>query len=139
MRAQTQGTSMLERDIRFLLDEFVNIGQIPAFTKKLATMRKYGISCAVIIQNIAQLKPLYEDWETIIGNCDSILFLGGHEYSTLEYLSNILGITTITVRNSSRSRGKSNNSSQSWNRSQRKLLNPDELGNIDKMHWLRIL
>lgn len=139
VRAQTQGTSMLERDIRFLLDEFVNIGQIPAFTKKLATMRKYGISCAVIIQNIAQLKPLYEDWETIIGNCDSILFLGGHEYSTLEYLSNILGITTITVRNSSRSRGKSNNSSQSWNRSQRKLLNPDELGNIDnKMCVIKI-
>lgn len=139
IRAQTTGSEMLERDIRFLLDEFVNIGQIPSFTKKLATMRKYGISCAVIIQNVAQLKPLYEDWETIIGNCDSILFLGGHEYSTLEYLSNVLGITTITVKNSSRSRGKSGSSSQSWNRSQRKLINPDELGNIsNKMCVIKI-
>lgn len=130
-RLQTHGSEMLERDVRFLLDEFVNIGQIPQFTKKLATMRKYGISCSVIIQNIAQLKPLYEDWETIIGNCDTLIYLGGHEYSTLEYISNVLGITTITVKNSSRSRGRSSNSSQSWNRTQRKLLNPDELGNID--------
>jgi len=129
-RIQNAGTAMLERDVRFLLDEFVNIGQIPQFTKKLATMRKYGISCSVIIQNIAQLKPLYEDWETIIGNCDTLIFLGGHEYSTLEYISNVLGISTITIRNSSRSRGKSGNSSQSFNRNQRKLLNPDELGNI---------
>ena len=129
-RMQTHGTTMLERDIRFMLDEFVNIGQIPNFTNKLATMRKYGLSCCIIIQNIAQLKPLYEDWETIIGNCDQIVFLGGSEYSTLEYLSNILGISTVTIRNNSRSRGKSNGSSLSWNRTQRKLLNPDELGNI---------
>ncbi len=138
-RLQTAGTEMLERDVRFLLDEFVNIGQIPQFTKKLATMRKYGISCSVIIQNIAQLKPLYEDWETIIGNCDTLIFLGGHEYSTLEYISNVLGITTITVKNSSRSRGRSASSSQSLNRTQRKLLNPDELGNIDnKMCVIKI-
>lgn len=138
-RLVTHGSEMLERDIRFLLDEFVNIGQVPQFTKKLATMRKYGISCSVIIQNIAQLKPLYEDWETIIGNCDTLIFLGGHEYSTLEYISNILGVTTITVRNSSRSRGRSQGSSQSWNRTQRKLLNPDELGNINnKMCVIKI-
>lgn len=136
VRAQTCGSEMLERNVRFLLDEFVNIGQIPLFTKKLATMRKYGISSSVIIQNIAQLKPLYEDWETIIGNCDSLIFLGGHEYSTLEYISNILGISTITVKNSSRSRGRSSNSSQSWNHTQRKLLNPDEIGNISNKNCI---
>ena len=99
-------------------------------------MRKYDISCSVIIQNIAQLKPLYEDWETIIGNCDTLIFLGGHEYSTLEYISNILGVTTITVRNSSRSRGRSSGSSQSLNRTQRKLMNPDEIGKIKNTHCI---
>lgn len=121
---------VLEREVRFLLDEFVNIGQIPQFTKKLATMRKYGISCSIIIQNIAQLKPLYEDWETIIGNCDSMIFLGGLEYSTLEYISNILGTQTIRTRSEGRSRGKSGSSSLNYQKTQRKLLNPDEVGNI---------
>lgn len=121
---------VFEHEIRFLLDEFVNIGQIPQFTKKLATMRKYRISCSIIIQNLAQLKPLYEDWETIVGNCDSMLFLGGLEYSTLEYISNILGTTTIRTRSESRSRGKNSNSSLSYQKTQRKLLNPDEVGNI---------
>ena len=121
---------MFETEIRFLLDEFVNIGQIPQFTKKLATMRKYRISCSIIIQNLAQLKPLYEDWETIVGNCDTMIFLGGLEYSTLEYISNILGTTTIRTRSESRSRGKNSNSSLSYQKTQRKLLNPDEVGNM---------
>lgn len=120
----------LKRQIRFLLDEFVNIGQIPQFTKKLATMRKYGISCSIIIQNVAQLKPLYEDWETILGNCDSLLFLGGSEYSTLEYMSNILGTATIKTKNTSKSIGGKGSHSISHNSSSRKLLNPDEVGNI---------
>lgn len=120
-----------KHDIRFLLDEFVNIGQIPSFTKKLATMRKYGISCSIILQNLAQIKALYkDDWETIIGNCDTMIFLGGLEYSTLEYISNILGTQTIRTRNEGRSRGKNGSSSMNFQRTQRKLLNPDEVGNI---------
>lgn len=133
-----EGNKLIEQDksfkheIRFLLDEFVNIGQIPQFTKKLATMRKYGISCSIIIQNLAQIKALYEkDWETIIGNCDSMIFLGGLEYSTLEYISNIMGTQTIRTRNEGRSRGKNSSSSLNYQRTQRKLMNPDEVGNMD--------
>ena len=133
-----EGNKLIEQDksfkheVRFLLDEFVNIGQIPQFTKKLATMRKYGISCSIIIQNVAQIKALYEkDWETIIGNCDSMIFLGGLEYSTLEYISNIMGTQTIRTRNEGRSRGKNSSSSLNYQRTQRKLMNPDEVGNMD--------
>lgn len=133
-----EGNKLIEQDksfkheVRFLLDEFVNIGQIPQFTKKLATMRKYGISCSIIIQNLAQIKALYEkDWETIIGNCDSMIFLGGLEYSTLEYISNIMGTQTIRTRNEGRSRGKNGSSSLNYQRTQRKLMNPDEVGNMD--------
>ena len=127
--AETQSKNKrLESHIRFLLDEFVNIGQIPEFTKKLATMRKYEISCNIILQNLAQLKTMYkDDWETIIGNCDTFLFLGGQEYSTLEYISKELGDQTIVVRNNSRSKGKSGSSSQSYNRSGRKLMFADEI------------
>ena len=86
----------LKTPVRFLLDEFANIGQIPEFTKKLATMRKYEISCTIILQNLAQIKTAYkDDWESIVGNCDSFLFLGGQEYSTLEYISKELGKKTI--------------------------------------------
>lgn len=121
-----------KHEIRFLLDEFANIGQIPQFTKKLATMRKYRISCSIIIQNLAQIKSLYEkDWETIIGNCDSMIFLGGLEYSTLEYISNIMGTQTIRTRNEGRSRGKNSSSSLNYQKTQRKLMNPDEVGNMD--------
>lgn len=133
-----EGNQLIEQDksfkheVRFLLDEFVNIGQIPQFTKKLATMRKYRISCSIIIQNLAQIKALYEkDWETIIGNCDSMIFLGGLEYSTLEYVSNIMGTQTIRTRNEGRSRGKNSSSSLNYQKTQRKLMNPDEVGNMD--------
>lgn len=121
------------RPVRFFLDEFVNIGQIPDFTKKLATMRKYEISCAIIIQNLAQLKAMYkDDYETIIGNCDSFLFLGGSEYTTLEYISKELGDATIISRDNSRSRGRSGSSSLSYKRQSRKLLLPEEVGKIDE-------
>lgn len=133
-----EGNKLIEKgesfkhEIRFLLDEFVNIGQIPQFTKKLATMRKYRISCSIIIQNLAQIKALYkDDWETIIGNCDTMIFLGGLEYSTLEYISNILGTRTIRTRNEGRSRGSHSSSSLNYQRTQRKLMNPDEVGNMD--------
>lgn len=116
------------RHIRFLLDEFVNIGQVPEFTKKLSTMRQYEISCSIILQNLAQIKTLYkDDWETIVGNCDSFLFLGGQEYSTLDYISKDLGDATIIARNNSRSRGRSGSSSLSYNREGRKLMFADEI------------
>lgn len=130
----------LSTHVRFLLDEFANIGQIPEFTQKLSTMRKYEISCNVILQNLAQLKTMYkDDWETIIGNCDTFLFLGGQEYSTLEYISKELGDQTIVVRNNSRSRGKSSSSSLTYNRSGRKLMFPDEIGRMDEKCCILII
>lgn len=118
----------LNYHVRFMLDEFANIGQIPEFTKKLATMRKYEISCSIILQNLAQLKAMYkDDWEGLIGNCDSFLFLGGQEYGTLEYLSKELGQATIHVNNTNRTFGARGSSSRGTNKTARALLNPDEI------------
>ncbi len=117
--------------VRFMLDEFANIGTIPEFDNKLATMRKYEISCSVILQNLGQLKTMYKDeWGSITGNCDTSLFLGGKEFDTLESISKELGDATIVVRNNSRSRGRSGSSSLSYNKSARKLMNPDELARM---------
>lgn len=115
--------------VRFMLDEFANIGQIPQFTKKLATMRKYEISSTVVLQSISQLKEIYkDDWSSIIGNCDSFLFLGCPELETQEYVSKRLGKKTIKVRNSSLSHGGKSGSSSSYQYQARELMLPEELG-----------
>lgn len=124
-------TGRLKIPVRFILDEFVNIGEIPDFEQKIATMRSREISVSIIIQTISSLKGIYKDhWETIAGNCDSWLFLGGTEEQTTEKLSKKLGTATIDVRNSSRSKGKSGSYSTSWQKDGRKLLEPDEVGMI---------
>ncbi len=119
----------LNYHVRFMLDEFANIGQIPEFTKKLATMRKYEISCSIILQNLAQIKAMYkDDWEGLIGNCDSFLFLGGQEYSTLEYISKELGKTTVYVYTHSRSFAwKGGSGSKGQQKTARELMTPDEI------------
>lgn len=117
--------------VRMMLDEFANIGQIPNFTKLLATMRKYEISCSVILQSIAQIKNMYkDDWGTIIGNCDSFLFLGCPEYDTQEYVSKKLGKTTIRTRSESQSTGKKSGS-QSYQWTSRDLMSPEELDQLN--------
>lgn len=114
--------------VRFILDEFANIGQIPDFTKKLATMRKYEISSTVILQNLAQIKNMYkDDWGSIMGNCDSFLFLGCPEMDTLKYVSEMLGKQTIITRNNSISKGGKGSSSLSYQRTARELATADEL------------
>lgn len=114
--------------VRFLLDEFANIGQIPDFTKKLATMRKYEISSTVILQNLAQIKNIYkDDWGSIMGNCDSFLFLGCPELDTLEYVSKMLGKKTIIVRDHSTSKGGRGSSNLSYKYQGRELATADEL------------
>lgn len=131
--AETEGNGKrLDRPVRFLLDEFANIGQIPEFTKKLATMRKYEISCTIILQNLAQIKTMYkDDWESIVGNCDSFLFLGGQEQSTLEYISKQLGNETIETSNDSHSFGKNQSKTLALQRKARPLATSDELGRMD--------
>lgn len=118
--------------VRFMLDEFANIGTIPEFDTKLATMRKYEISCSIILQALSQLKARYKDeWEVLIGNCDSFFFIGGKDETTLKYVSNMLGSGTIEVVNSSRSQGRSASNSRSQNKDKRELMTPDELAIMD--------
>lgn len=118
----------LKHHVRFLLDEFANIGTIPDFAQKLSTMRKYEISCTIIIQALSQLKAMYkDDWEVLVGNCDSLLFLGGSDTTTLEYFSKLLGKETIRSINNSRSFGKQGSHSMSYNKTGRELMTPDEL------------
>ena len=115
--------------VRCLLDEFANIGTIPDFDKLLATMRSMEISANIIIQNLAQLKKMYDkSWEIVTGNCDSLLFLGGQEASTLEAISKSLGKETIDVVSQNRTRSHRNNSSSENNSIMgRELMTPDEL------------
>ena len=123
--------------VRFLLDEFANIGTIPEFEQKLATMRSYEISCTIILQNLAQLKTMYKDsWESITGNCDTFIFLGGQEQTTLEYVSKKLGKETITTKNSSRTRGRSGSTSTSFNSDGRELMTPDEIARMDNKNCI---
>ena len=130
---ETEYGGRLPSRVRFLLDEFANIGEIPEFTKKLATMRKYEISCSIILQNLAQIKNMYkDDWQTILGNCDSFVFLGGQEYDTVEYISKELGDSTIVVRDRGMSNGRSSSASQNYKTTSRKLLNPDEIMRLGK-------
>lgn len=119
-------------DVRMMLDEFANIGQIPEFSEKLATIRKYRISCAIILQSKAQLKKMYKDDEgTIIGNCDSLLFLGTQDTDTLEWLSKLLGKKTTTVANMSWSSGHNGGGSQSFNKDSIDLMSIDQLAMMD--------
>ncbi len=123
--------------VRFLLDEFANIGTIPEFDKKLATMRKYEISCTIIIQALSQLKAMYKDeWEVLVGNCDSLLFLGGSDKTTLEYISGKLGKQTIRSVNNSRSYGRQGSYSMSYNKDGRELMTQDELSNMDNINCI---
>ena len=92
--------------VRCLLDEFANIGQIPNFDKLVATIRSREISASIILQSQSQLKPIYKDAaDTIVGNCDTTLFLGGKEKSTLKEISELLGKETIDSFNQSENRG----------------------------------
>ena len=130
----------LKYPVRFLLDEFANIGTIPNFSQKLATMRKYEISCTIILQALSQLKALYKtDWDVLIANCDSFLFLGCQDNSTLEYVSKMLGKETIRTMSSSRSFGKSGGSSQSYSKVGRELMTPDELRTMSNQNCIYFL
>lgn len=124
------GDSRLKYDVRFILDEFANIGIIPAFQNKLTTMRKYGLSCMIFIQAVGQIKNLYkDDWETLMGACDTLLYLGGNELSSMEDLSKKLGDQTIRIKDSSYSRSMKGggSDSKSFKYAKRSLLTVDEI------------
>ena len=127
-RANFKHGGRLPIHVRCLLDEFANLGQIPRFEELLATMRSMEISANVIIQNLSQLKKMYKDsWENVLGNCDSLLFLGGQEPTTLEHISKTLGKETIDTRSQNRTRGKNGSTSENDGILGRELMTVDEL------------
>lgn len=129
LKAESEYGGRLPFHVRFLLDEFANIGQIPNFETYIATMRSREVSVSVILQNVAQLKSLYKDtWETITGNCDTLLFLGGKEQSTLEYISKMIGKTTIDLRTTNQSKGQSGSFSINEQVVGRELITSSEVG-----------
>ena len=127
-RANFKYKGRLPVHVRCLLDEFANIGNIPRFEELLATMRSMEISANVIIQNLSQLKKMYKDsWENVLGNCDSLLFLGGQEPTTLEHISKTLGKETIDTRSYNRTRGRQGSTSENDGILGRELMTVDEL------------
>ena len=118
--------------VRFILDEFSNIGQIPKFDKLIATIRSREISASIILQTQSQLKAIYKDnADTIVGNCDTMLFLGGKEKGTLKELSEILGKETIDLYNTGESRGKEVSHSLNYQKTGKELMSMDELSVLD--------
>lgn len=127
-RANFKHGGRLPFHVRCLLDEFANVGTIPRFEELLATMRSMEISANVIIQNLSQLKKMYKDsWENVLGNCDSLLFLGGQEPTTLEHVSKTLGKETIDTRSHNCTRGKNGSTSENDGILGRELMTVDEL------------
>ena len=118
--------------VRLILDEFANIGQIPNFDKLIATIRSREISASIILQSQSQLKAIYKDnADTIVGNCDSTLFLGGKEKSTLKEISELLGKETIDSYNQSENRGSQISHGLSYQKLGKELMTQDELAVMD--------
>lgn len=128
VKADDQYHGRLPIHVRFLLDEFANIGQIPQFEKKIATIRSREISAAIIVQAKSQLKAIYKDnAETIVGNCDSTLFLGGSEKTTLKDLEEALGKETIDLYTTNNNKGTSESYGVNYNKTGKTLMSQDEL------------
>ena len=118
--------------VRCLLDEFANIGQIPKFEKLIATIRSREISASIILQSQSQLKAIYKDnADTIVGNCDTTLFLGGKEKSTLKEMSEILGKETIDSFNTSETRGRELSHGMNYQKLGKELMTQDEIAVMD--------
>lgn len=123
--------------VHFVMDEFANVALPDDFDKLLATMRSREISVSIIIQNMSQLKALFEkQWESIVGNCDEFLYLGGNEQSTHEYISKLLGKETIDTNTFGKSSGRNGNYSTNYQISGRELLTPDEVRMMDNQYAL---
>lgn len=118
--------------VRVLMDEFANVALPEDFERVLATCRSREISINIVIQNMAQLKKLFKDsWENVTGNCDTLLYLGGNEASTHEYISKMLGKATIDTRTRGVTKGRSGSSSTNYQNAGRELLMPDEVRMLD--------
>ena len=127
--------------VHFVMDEFANVSLPDDFEKILSTMRSRNVSVSIILQNLAQLKALFEkQWESIVGNCDEFLYLGGNEQSTHKYVSELLGKETIDLNSYGKSTGHNGNYSTNYQITGRELLTPDEvrkLNNDDCILFIR--
>lgn len=127
----------LPEHVHFLMDEFANVSLPDDFDKILSVMRSRGVSVSIVLQNIAQLKALFEkQWESIVGNCDEFLFLGGNEKSTHKYVSELLGKQTIDTNTYGKSSGKNGNYSTNYQITGRELMTPDEVRMLDNRYAL---
>lgn len=127
----------LKIPVRVLMDEWANVALPDDFEKILATCRSRDISINIIVQNISQIKAMYKDsWESIIGNCDHFLYLGGNEQSTHKYISELLGKATIDTKTRGITKGRSGSSSANYQNTGRELLMPDEVRMLDNDYAL---
>ena len=121
--------------VHFLMDEFANVSLPDDFDKILSVMRSRSVSVSIILQNLAQLKALFEkQWESIVGNCDEFLYLGGNEQSTHKYVSELLGKATIDTNTYGKSEGRGGSYSTNYQISGRELLTPDEVRMLDNQY-----
>lgn len=134
--ADQQHHGALPHHVHFILDEAPSVN-LPGLPRELATMRSRNISCSTIIQNMAQIKELYKDsWETIPGNSDTLLYLGGNEASTHKYISEALGKATIDTKTHGQTKGRSGSYSTNFQMSGRELMTPDEVRAMDNRYGI---
>ena len=127
----------LPMHVHFVMDEFANVSLPEDFDKILSVMRSRSVSVSIILQNLAQLKTLFEkQWESIVGNCDTFLYLGGNEQSTHKYVSELLGKETIDLNTYGKSTGRNGNYSTNYQLSGRELMTPDEVRMLDNRYAL---
>ena len=136
-RADHKHGGELPIPVHFVMDEFANVALPDNFERVLATMRSRRISVSIIIQNMAQLKALFKDsWESVVGNCDTFLYLGGNEQSTHEYISKMLGKETIDTRTRGITKGQHGSSNTNYQNAGRELLTLDEVRLLDNSNAL---
>ena len=126
--------------VRLMFDEFANVALPDGYARLQATMRSRNIMSIIILQNISQLKALFKDeWESIVGNADSFIYLGGNEQSTHKYISELLGKETIDTKTSSQSKGRNGSFSQNFQQTGRELMTPDEVRRLDNKNAIVLI
>lgn len=131
-KAKNSTSVAVDVPVRFLIDEAANVGTIPHLENTISTCRKYNIAISLIYQNKSQIEALFEKkWEVLVGNCDTMVFLGGIDQSTVKMISERLGKGTINTRNNTINRGKNGGGSSSYQQTGRELLTPSEVEQTD--------
>ena len=126
--------------VHFLMDEFANVSLPDSFSKLQSTMRSRSISSVIVLQSIGQLKALFkDDWENIVGSADSLLYLGGNDYATFEYISKLLGKSTLDTTTRGQTRGRNGSSSTNFQTTGRELLTPDEVRRLNTKEALLLI